>query len=199
MWMLSALGIFVFSACSNPALRVVDELNERSYDFHYRSLDSTRVYAEQALSLAGDYDAGRAEALNNLVFYSIAKMEYARAYELLDSIDTNNQIELLVADVQRMRLCQRESKNKLFYDYRERAQRRLNRIKEELSRLNDHQRRRVIYAESEFHIVESTYFKHKLKRTGDGKLSDSYSHFKTWFGVRPFKIDQSVYLKGMNP
>ncbi len=158
MWMLSALGIFVFSACSNPALRVVDELNERSYDFHYRSLDSTRVYAEQALSLAGDYDAGRAEALNNLAFYSIAKMEYARAYELLDSIDTNNQIELLVADVQRMRLCQRESKNKLFYDYRERAQRRLNRIKEELSRLNDHQRRRVIYAESEFHIVESTYF-----------------------------------------
>ena len=88
MWMLSALGIFVFSACSNPALRVVDELNERSYDFHYRSLDSTRVYAEQALSLAGDYDAGRAEALNNLAFYSIAKMEYARAYELLDSIDT---------------------------------------------------------------------------------------------------------------
>ena len=158
MWMLSILGIFVFSACGNPQQQVVDELNEMSYDFHYRSLDSTRVYAERALQHAGDYDAGRAEALNNLAFYSIVKMEYARAYELLDSINTNNQVELLVADVQRMRLCQRESKNKLFYDYREQAQRRINRIKEELSRLNDHQRRRFVYAESEFHIVESTYF-----------------------------------------
>ena len=72
------MGIFVFSACSNPALRVVDELNERSYDFHYRSLDSTRVYAEQALSLAGDYDAGRAEALNNLAFCTIADVKSYR-------------------------------------------------------------------------------------------------------------------------
>ena len=57
----------------------------------------------------------------------------------------------------------------------------------------------VVMYEGGGRFVESTYFKHKLKRTGDGKLSDSYSHFKSWFGVRIFKIDQSVYLKGMNP
>ena len=41
----------------------VDRLNELSYDYHYRNLDSTRVYAERALRKADGYDAGRAEAL----------------------------------------------------------------------------------------------------------------------------------------
>ena len=68
----------------------------------------------------------------------------------------DNLIEMLVADVQYMRLCQRESKNKLFYDYSQRAQSRLNRIKEEMNRLNEHQRQRVVYAETDFHIVRST-------------------------------------------
>ena len=85
-------------------------------------------------------------------------MDYKRAYELLDSVETDNLIEMLVADVQYMRLCQRESKNKLFYDYSQRAQSRLNRIKEEMNRLNEHQRQRVVYAETDFHIVRSTYF-----------------------------------------
>ncbi|MCR5129836.1 MAG: DUF5112 domain-containing protein [Prevotella sp.] len=147
-----------FSACEKGQRAQVDELNERSYAYHYRSLDSTRVFAEQALQLSAGYPEGRAEALNNLAFVCIAQMDYTRAYILLDSIKTDNLVELLVADVQYMRLCQRESKNKLFYDYSGRAQRRLHRISEELNRLTDHQRQRLIYAESEFYIVQSTYF-----------------------------------------
>ena len=158
VWLLAVLGIFADSACDNHRYDVVDELNEKSYDFHYRSLDSTRYYAERALALADGYRAGRAEALNNLAFYYIGRMDYKRAYELLDSVETDNLIEMLVADVQYMRLCQRESKNKLFYDYSQRAQSRLNRIKEEMNRLNEHQRQRVVYAETDFHIVRSTYF-----------------------------------------
>ena len=59
------------------------------------------MYAEKALALSEHYDAGKAEALNNLAFVSIIKMDYARAYKLLDSIAsiTDNQIELLVADI----------------------------------------------------------------------------------------------------
>ena len=34
---------------------------------------------------------------------------------------SDNQIEILVAHVQNMRLCQRESRNKDFYAYREKA------------------------------------------------------------------------------
>ena len=157
------LGLFVFfilflSACQERRNDEVDMLNECAYQFHYRSLDSTRVYAEQALALAGGYSDGKAEALNNLAFYHIGRMNYDRAYALLDSITTDNLIEQLIADVQRMRLCQRESKNKLFYDYSVRAQRRIHRIKEEEHRLDEHQRSRMAYAESEYYIVLSTYF-----------------------------------------
>ena len=41
-------------------------------------------------------------------------MNYEKAYDFLDSVTyvTDNQVELLIADIQRMRLCQRESENK---------------------------------------------------------------------------------------
>ena len=138
----------------------VDRLNELSYDYHYRNLDSTRVYAERALRKADSYDAGRAEALNNLAFVSMARMDYDRVTTLIGQLNhvTDNQVELLVADVQLMRLCQRESHNKDFYTYRERAIRRMRRIDEERDLLNAHQRRRMAYAYSEFYIVASVYF-----------------------------------------
>ena len=56
----------LLAACSKSDKPIVDRLNEQSYYFHYRNLDSTRVYADSALSLAKDYSAGRAEALNKL-------------------------------------------------------------------------------------------------------------------------------------
>ena len=140
----------------------VDVLNSRSYDCHYRNLDSTMYYAERALSLSDkdSYKAGKAEALNNMAFVYIAKMKYDKAHELLKNIQgiTDNQIELLVADVQLMRLCQRQSDNKYFYIYRQRAITRLNRIIEEKPTLDERQRKRLVYAESEFSIVASTYF-----------------------------------------
>ena len=152
------LGFFFFSACSSQHKDEVDKLNELSYSFHYRNLDSTRVYAERALSLSGNYEDGKAEAYNNLAFVSIAKMDYDKSYKLLDEISTDNQLELLIADIQYMRLCQRQSRNKNFYDDREKALRKLNRINEERSRLTPHQQRRLVYAVSEFAIVSSTYF-----------------------------------------
>lgn len=149
-----------FEACSSPNQRMVDKLNDISYDFHYKNLDSTYHYAMLADSLSEGYEDGKAAALNNLAFYHIAKMDYDIAYDLLRQVSktTDNQLELLVADVQLMRLCQRESRNKDFYVYREKAQRRLRRIEEEPERLSDRQNDRMIYARSEFHIVEATYF-----------------------------------------
>lgn len=92
-------------------------------------------------SLSGGYDEGKAAALNNLAFYHIARMDYNIAYDLLRQVaeTTDNQVELLVADIQLMRLCQRESRNKDFYVYREKAQRRLRRVDEEPERLSDRQ------------------------------------------------------------
>ena len=92
-------------------------MNDISYSFHYRNLDSTKYYANKALKLSKDYDNGYAEALNNLAFVSIVKMNYDNAYKLLNAVlkATDNQFELLVADIQFMRLCQRQSRNKDFY------------------------------------------------------------------------------------
>lgn len=155
------LSLFFFLACSpDTANKEVDRLNSLSYAYHYRNPDSTLIYADKALALSGSYSTGKAEAYNNKVFVNIVKMEYGKAYDLLDSIyqSTDNQIELLIADVQYMRLCQRESKNKNFYDYRESALKRLKRIEEEESSLSGHSRARLMYAKSEFAIVSSTYY-----------------------------------------
>lgn len=154
------MSLLFFSACTPEHKSEVDELNEKSYTFHYRDLDSTEIYARKALILSPDYEDGRAEAFNNLAFVSIARMDYNQADKFLDSVTqtTDNQIELLVADVQGMRLCQRRSRNKEFYDYNERARLKLRRVEEERHALSGRLSKRFIYAKSEYAIVRSTYY-----------------------------------------
>ena len=146
------LTILIISACSSPDRQAVDKLNAISYAYHYRNLDSVQYYAAAA--------NGSAEALNNLAFAAIAHMEYQRADSLLAAIPelTDNQLELLVCYVQQMRLCQRRSRNKEFHDFREHALNSMLRIDEERNQLLPHQQQRLRYAESEFAIVNSTYY-----------------------------------------
>ena len=157
-----SLLLFLFLSCTDRTAPDVDRLNAQSYDSHYRNLDSTATYARQAFMLAKQrgYGDGQAEALNNLAFVDIATMHYDDARQHLDSIFliTDNQLELLVAYIQQMRLCQRQSLNREFYDCREHAQRALNRINEERSLLSERQLSRLVYAESELAIVTSTYY-----------------------------------------
>ncbi len=164
MWLRHALKllltIIVFSACSSPDRQAVDKLNSLSYAYHYRNLDSTVYYAREAFSQASSYQDGQAEALNNLAFASIARMHYEEARQKLDTITkiTDNEVELLIAYIQQMRLCQRRSHNREFYDYREKALRSLRRINEERSNLSEHLLARLHYAETELAIVTSTYY-----------------------------------------
>lgn len=153
-------GLLSFSACSHTDRRQVDRLNCLAYAYHYRNLDSAEVYAGRACELAGGYSGGKAAALNSLAFVSLARMDYGRVDCLLDSVETltDNQVELLIADVMRMRLCQRMSRNREFYDYCERARTRLRRIYEERDMLPEDVRRRMVYAETEFAIVNSAYY-----------------------------------------
>ncbi len=157
---MSVLGLFLLQACSPSDQAAVDKLNSSSYAYHYRDIDSTEVFARKALALSESYTDGRAEALNNLAFVSIIRMNYAEAERRLTEASslTDNQIELLVCYVQQMRLCQRRSRNKEFYDYRERAITCMKRIDEERETLSGRQLRRLLYAETEFAIVSSTYY-----------------------------------------
>ena len=154
------MGLFFFSACSSADSGAVDTLNFLSYTSHYRDIDSTVYYARQVLEAPSVNDGQRAEALNNLAFVSMVRMDYDRAERQLDSAltVTDNQVELLVSEIQHMRLCQRRSLNRAFYEHREQATKHLNRINEERSQLSEHQRQRLVYAESEMAIVNSTYY-----------------------------------------
>ena len=157
---MAVLGLFLFSACQPSDKATVDKLNSLSYAYHYRNIDSTALYARQALNLSESYKGGRAEALTNLAFVSLVSMNYAEADSLLDEAIalTDNQVELLVCYVQQMRLCQRRSENRQFYECREQAVKALARINEERNQLSERQRKRLAYAESEMAIVTSTYY-----------------------------------------
>ena len=160
LWEGLAVGLFFLFSCSPTDRHEADKLNSLSYAYHYRSLDSTEHYARKALSLPVSDKSAQAEALNNLAFVNITRMHYDDAQRQLDSVSliTDNQLELLVAAVQQMRLCQRRSNNREFYDYREKALQALARINEERLWLMPRQQARLTYAESELAIVTSTYY-----------------------------------------
>lgn len=160
IWIVLLWGLFLFSACGSTHDDAADKLNEISYYWHYRNLDSAAVYAVKAWDASSDYNSGKAEALNNLAFTQIMHLDFQRArHNLKLAISlTDNQVELFIADIQMMRICQRQSSNKEFYDYHELASRRLRRINDEKDILNAHQKRRFNYAVTEYAIVTSTYY-----------------------------------------
>lgn len=149
---MALLGLFLLSACSTPDRQALDRLNTLSYAYHYRDIDSVEYYASAAKETA--------EGLNNLAFVKMVRMDYKAADEYLNQIPemTDNQLELLVCYVQQMRLCQRRSRNKDFHDFRERAITCMKRINEERNKLDERQQQRLNYAETEFAIVNSTYY-----------------------------------------
>ena len=152
IWLTAVLGLLVFSACSSPDRQAMDRLNALSYAYHYRDIDSVEHYASAA--------KGTAEGMNNLAFVKMVRMDYEAAEDYLNQIPemTDNQLELLVCYVQQMRLCQRRSRNKDFHDFRERAITCMKRIDEEREKLDERQLGRLRYAETEFAIVNSTYY-----------------------------------------
>ena len=144
---LFIVSTILFSACTRPDRQTVDKLNLQSYAYHYRNIDSTLHLAQRAYQMAEDYDAGKAEALNNLAFVHIVKMEYDEAERLLQEVTevTDNQLQCFIAYVQQMR-------------YRELADLAMRRINEEREQLSPAETRLLLYAETEYAIVNSTYY-----------------------------------------
>ena len=148
---------FLFSACQNTHDSEAERLNNLSYAYHYRSLDSLRTCSERVLAMNCSADM-HSEALNNLALYHIGKMEYDVADSILCHVieTTDNNIELAIANIQQMKLCQRESRNKDFYSFRQKAINHLKRLNEE-SNYTDRQRKRIVYAEAELRLITSVY------------------------------------------
>ena len=151
--------VMLIASCSASNDGKVVALNEKAYEAHYKSLDSTKVYAEKALSLATFELKEWAHAMNDMAFYYIAKMQYAEAERILDEVVENadDEIELMISRVQLMRLCQRKSQNKNFYHERHYALQHMEQIEKEYASLSAADRKRFVYARSEYWIVLSTY------------------------------------------
>ena len=103
------------------------------------------------------YKSGKAEASNNLGFCAFMAMDFDRAEALHKEVYklTKNELELLIADIGLMKICQRTAMNKEFYDYRNSALRRMKRIREESDLFADrHEALRLDYA---FHRIFSSF------------------------------------------
>lgn len=155
--------VLMLVACGSPSQEIgqrVDSANEQSYRFRYLDVDSSLLYAQEALRLCEDATSLRAEAQNNRAFVAYQQMYYDSALAIVDEVlsHSRNQVELLCADVMQMKIAQRIGEGKMFFNSRHDALRRVQRIREEESTLTPHLRRRFLYAESELHIVSSTYY-----------------------------------------
>ena len=147
--------VMLIASCSASNDGKVIALNEKAYEAHYKSLDSTK----KALSLVTFESKEWAHAMNDMAFYYIAKMQYAEAERILDEVVENadDEIELMISRVQLMRLCQRKSQNKNFYHERHYALQHMKQIEKEYASLSATDRKRFVYARSEYWIVLSTY------------------------------------------
>lgn len=156
---------FFLVACTDivptKEVRLVDSLNGKSYDYRYRDIDSSFQYANQALRRVKLYKSGKAEAFNNLGFCSFMWMDFEKAEGYYKEVykTTQNELELLIADIGLMKICQRTAMSKEFYDYRNSALRRMKRIREDRDLFIDrHETLRLRYAFSEFFMVSAAYY-----------------------------------------
>lgn len=140
--------------------QLVDSLNDLSYDYCYRQLDSASVYAHKAVKYAQDYNTGLCEALNNLMYVSYHRMNYEEGYKYYRTIQetTKNQIQLLISEVNMMKLCQQTSENRLFFDYYNKALQRMKRITEEYGTLDERNKKNFAYAQIEFHLTAASNY-----------------------------------------
>ena len=160
------LWTLALCACVRPArqaesVRKADSLNELSYEMRYKSLDRAERLADEAWrEAAGGTSSQRAEALNNRAFCAFMRMDFERASALYRQASeaSGNEVERLASDVGMMKICQRTSMNKEFYDYRNSARRRIRRINEDGQLLEGRLKKRMNYALSEFHIVSGIYY-----------------------------------------
>ncbi len=159
--------MLMLAACSQPDTNMPDDLNRRAYALRYVDVDSSLHYANQAYIQSKDYPDGQAEALNHKAFVLYQRMLFSQAMEELTRVDslTSNQVELLCADVMRMKITQRTGELRIFYRAWHNAERRLMRIDEELGFLSRHHQDRVLYARTEMHIIASTYYYYASQAT----------------------------------
>lgn len=164
-WISMCYWLLTMSACSTSLskkeIEYIDMLNQEAYYYRYRNLDTLKWKAASAYELSkGRYLQGEIDALSNRAFYDFMCMDFESARQRYLQMHklTKNELDLLIADVGMMKICQRLAQNKEFYDFRNKALIHLQRIAEEDYLLNDESKRQKLnYVRSEFYIVSAIY------------------------------------------
>ena len=197
-WVLSAL----FGACSSAGtgreISRVDSLNRLAYAYRYKDLEACRRYASEAWQLSGARSDAAAEALCHLGFVAFMQMDLVEAGRCFAQVEqlTGNELERLVADVGRMAICQRKAQNKEFYDYRNRALKRLKRIEEEVHLFDSpHQQQRLCFARSEFFRVSAAYYD-RLQQREDAWQALRQMHRQPGLNADTAQLLYYHYIKG---
>lgn len=181
-YLLTALTLgwitcLLLTACSWTAstreMQSVDSLNAASYALRFKNLSLAQQLADTAYNRAESYRSGRAEASNHLGFCKFMKMDFNASEQRFKEVYSlsNNELQLLIADIGFMKIYQRTSQNKEFYDYRNSARARMKRIIEDQELfMEQHERMQIRYAFSEFHIVSAIYY-YYLQQKSDARTS----------------------------
>lgn len=191
-----------FGACSatdgNGEVFLVDSLNRQAYVWRYKDLERSHQWALQAWRHSGTYSSGRAEATSNLGFAAFMSMDFIEAERCFRQVEqlTGNELERLVADVGLMKICQRKSLNKEFYDYRNRALKHLKRIEEESHLFaSSHERQRLYFARSEFFRVSAVYY-NQLQQRDDALQCIRQMHRQEGLQTDTAQLLYYHYIKG---
>lgn len=144
----------------NLQRKEVDSLNARAYRFRYVDIDSTARLANDALSLSSYYPDGNSEARLNLAFVAYQRMNFDRVDSILNVVraESKSPLHLLCADVLEMKTCQRTGAGERFFRAKSQAEDRMETLSGREDRLTDHEVALWVYAQSEFHIITSTYY-----------------------------------------
>lgn len=178
-------------------LHTADSLNQVSYALRYKDLPRAARAAGQAYEYSAASPSVRAEALNNMAFCAFMRMDFEQAIRLYRKAlsASNNEVESLIADIGLMKVCQRTSMNKEFYDYRNSALRRIRRIREDqISLENDAVRKRMDYALSEFYIVSGIYYYYLQQE--DESLASIEAVSPDWIKADSAQWLYYLYMKG---
>ncbi|MDO4948917.1 MAG: DUF5112 domain-containing protein [Bacteroidales bacterium] len=138
-------------ACGAPTETTeVALLNVQSYALRYKDNAASEAAAHKALLLSG---GNSAQACNNLAASAFINMDFDLAATYYDKVYAipANPVEYLVADIGMMKISQRTSSNKEFYDYRTSALRRMESLRSTHSP-------RFRFACSEFFITSAVYY-----------------------------------------
>lgn len=155
--------LLVQTSCNNqarymPSQQRVDSLYNKVNEAKFKSKAMLQAVVADTRALS---DVSSSFLIKNAEAYvALMDMDYKKSRALYDSVISvaDDELERLEANIGMMRLCNRVSANREFYDYRADAMHSMRRISSDSVSLVTSQKERFRILELDYHIVSANYF-----------------------------------------